>query len=391
MRTGVLVVFLKESLDNLRDRRALLLGLVYPLLGPVLMGVMISLATSVLTSKPEKPIRLAVENASVGADLIAYLRKEGVEIVAVDAVVEEAVRRGRFDSAVTLPADFMARIAAERPIQVKIFIHPARLGSMVAGNRVFGLLDTYSRQLGQERLIRRGIDPASAVPFQIESVNVAGDATIIDVFTFMVPPFFIFTIFMGGVYLALDTTSGERERGSLEPLLVNPVPRWGLMVGKFLSGVLFTCIGIIVQLIAFKIAFQLAGVAGQSLARNLDLSTMGLVFLTALPLMRFAVAIQIIVAIGTKSFKEAQTYLGLLPLVPAIPGMVLVFAPVEAQGWMMALPTFGQTLIFGQLVRGEGAALLDILISGAATMLATALLLVIAARLYEREPLIFGR
>lgn len=189
------------------------------------------------------------------------------------------------------------------------------------------MLDTYGRQLAQERLVRRGIDPASATPIILESVNVAGDATIVDVFMFMVPPFFIFTIFMGGVYLVLDTTSGERERGSLEPLLGNPVPRWGLMGGKFLSGVLFTTIGLIVQLIAFKVAFLLAGDAGVGLARNLDIATMLMILIAALPLMTLAVAIQIIVAVGTKSFKEAQTYLGLLPLVPAIPGMVLVFSP----------------------------------------------------------------
>ncbi|MBT7537894.1 MAG: ABC transporter permease, partial [Gammaproteobacteria bacterium] len=78
---------------------------------------------------------------------------------------------------------------------------------------------------------------------------------------------------------------------------------------------------------AFKVAFLLAGDAGVGLARNLDIATMLMILIAALPLMTLAVAIQIIVAVGTKSFKEAQTYLGLLPLVPAIPGMVLVFSP----------------------------------------------------------------
>lgn len=391
MGNGLLIVFTKETVDNLRDRRTLLLGLVYPLLGPILLGTMISLASTVLTAKPEKPIRLAIENAAAAPQLIAYLRQNGIDPQPLSQDGENAVRRGKFDSVVILPRNFSELLAGEKAVPVRILIHPARLGSMVGANRVFTLLDEYGRRLGSERLAELGLDQAVATPLVLESVNVAGDATIVDVFMFMIPPFFIFTVFMGGVYLALDTTSGERERGSLEPLLVNPVPRWELMGGKFLAGVLFTAIGLIVQLAAFKLAFHLAGSAGTSLARNLDTSTILMILLTALPLMMLAVAIQIIVAVGTKSFKEAQTYLGLLPLIPAIPGMVLVFSPVEAQSWMMALPTFGQTLLFGQLVRGEVISPADLALSAVVTVAACLVLLAIAARLYERESLIFGK
>jgi len=391
MRTGLGTVFRKETIDNLRDRRTLLLGLVYPLLGPILLGVMISLASSVITAKPEKPIRLAVENAEAAPALIQFLKDAGIESERITGDRDRAVRRGKFDSVLVIPKDYQRRLQDDEAATLQLLIHPARLGSMVGANRVFSLLDEYGRALASKRLAKHGLKADVATPILLESVNVAGDASIIDVFMFMVPPFFIFTIFMGGVYLALDTTSGERERGSLEPLLVNPVPRWGMMGGKFLAGVLFTAIGLIVQLLAFKLAFHLAGTAGDSLARNLDITTMGLIFLTALPLMTLAVAIQIIVAVGTKSFKEAQTYLGLLPLVPAIPGMVLVFSPVEAQGWMIALPSFGQTLLFGQLVRGEAIDVGNFLLAGAVTIALALVLLAFAARLYEREALIFSR
>lgn len=391
MGNGIFVVFRKETLDNLRDRRTLLLGLVYPLLGPILLGAMISLATAVLTSKPDNPVRLGIQNAEAAPRLIQYLQEHGIEPQALDKDGAKDVRDGRFDTVIVLPTNYGSQLQGEETIAVQILIHPARLGSMVSANRVYALLESFSATLAQERLARHGLNPASAKPLRFDSINVAGDATIIDVFAYMIPPFFIFTIFMGGVYLALDTTSGERERGSLEPLLVNPIPRWGLMGGKFLAGVLFTVLGLIVQLVAFKAAFLIAGDAGVSLAKNLDAVTIALVLITAFPLMMFAVAIQIIVAIGTKSFKEAQTYLGLLPLVPAIPGMVLVFSPVQAQNWMMAVPTFGQTLIFGRLVRGESVEILNIVTATSVTLAASVLLLILAARLYEKESLIFGR
>ena len=112
--------------------------------------------------------------------------------------------------------------------------------------------------------------------------------------------------------------------------------------------------------------------------------------LMTLPLMIAAVGIQFVVATVTTSFKEAQTYLGLLPLVPAIPGMALVFSPVQVQDWMMAIPSFSQTLLLGQMVRGESITLSAVAISMATTTLLAGGLLWVVAKLYEREELIFG-
>ena len=109
-----------------------------------------------------------------------------------------------------------------------------------------------------------------------------------------------------------------------------------------------------------------------------------------LPLMMVAVGVQFIIATVTRSFKEAQTYLGLLPLVPAIPGMVMVFAPVHPQTWMMAIPTFSQTLLLGRFVRGDDVAFLDAVISMSSSMIVALIFIAFAARLYERENLIFG-
>lgn len=390
MSTAIWIVFAKEVIDNLRDRRSLLLGLVYPLLGPILLSVMVSLASGVIEAGPEERVRLAIDGARHAPELVAYLEDQGITVLPAPADGEAAVRDGRLDTMIQVPGDFDTRFQAGRPVTIQVYIHPARLPGMVGANRLFFLLGEFNRAVGQRRLAKQGIDLQAAVPVIVESVNVAAGADVIDIFLFMVPPFFIFTVFMGGVYLALDTTSGERERGSLEPLLANPVPRWGLMVGKFLAAVVFTAIALIVQLAAFKIMFAMAGDAGANFARILDVGTMLAVFLVALPLMLLAVAVQITIAIVSRSFKEAQTYLGLLPLVPAMPGMALVFFALETEAWMMAVPTFGQTLLFGQLVRGEGIDMANAGLCVLTTTLAALALLAIAGRLYEREELIFG-
>jgi len=112
--------------------------------------------------------------------------------------------------------------------------------------------------------------------------------------------------------------------------------------------------------------------------------------LICLPLIGFAVALQIIVATASRSYKETQTYLGLLPLLPSLPGMILVFVPIKAQIWMMMIPTFGQILLIGRLMRQEPPIWMNIAVSVTATSLVTAVLLYGAAYLYNRDRMIFG-
>jgi sodium transport system permease protein len=160
------------------------------------------------------------------------------------------------------------------------------------------------------------------------------------------------------------------------------------MLGKFLAALLFTAVAVTVQLIAFSVIFDWVGGAG--FAQSLDAPVVLGIILLSLPLMMVAVGVQFIIAISTHSFKEAQTYLGLIPLVPAIPGMVLVFAPVRTHDWMMAVPVFSQTLLLGRIMRDEAVSAVNVLVSMGFTTAAALVLLALAARLYEREKLIFG-
>ncbi len=380
----------KETTDNLRDRRSLLTALVYPLMGPLLLGIMLAMLTGALTVDPEGLLRLPIDGAGRAPGLVAYLEERGVIVLPPPDDPMEAVRRGRVDAVLAIPEDFQARFQARETATVKVIVNFLRLPALIAVTRAVHLIEDYNREVGGRRLAELGIDAEVAAPVAIESINVVAGAHIANLFMFMVPPLIIFNIFMGGVYLSIDTTSGERERGSLEPLLINPVKRSSLVLGKFLAALLFTMMAVAVQIVAFKVMFLAGGGAANRLAANLDMVTMSGLFLLAVPLMALAVAVQIVIATVTRSFKEAQTYLGLLPLVPALPGMALVFSPLQAQTWMMAIPGFAQTLLFGQLVRNEPVAGVDILVSSAVTGAIALVLIAFATRLYEREELIFG-
>ncbi|NQV98581.1 MAG: ABC transporter permease [Rhodospirillales bacterium] len=386
----VLIVFKKEVMDNARDRRSLLIALIYPLLGPLIMGLMIVAVGKATVSGGGQAMSLAVKGIENGPMLVDWLAQKGVEVVPAPADVEAAVKDGSVEVVLVIPAGFTTEMAAETTTRLTIVVNTSRLSGFVSVNRVASLLGVFNNEIWGQRIASRGVAFRALQPIEIDNINVTSGAQIADILLFMVPPLFIFNLFMGGVYLAIDTTSGERERGSLEPLLINPIERSALVFGKFLAALLYTGIAVVVQLLALKFAFHMAGGEGSNFTYTLGMRTILGIILVMLPLMMAAVAVQFIIATITRSFKEAQTYLGLLPLIPAIPGMVLVFAPVQANTWMMTIPTFSQTLLLGQILRGDTLVAAHVAISLLATLAFACALIAIAVRLYEREELIFG-
>ncbi|NQU60204.1 MAG: ABC transporter permease [Rhodospirillales bacterium] len=390
MWNRMFTVFAKEVLDNSRDRRSLLVALIYPLLGPALLGLLISAVVNVVSVKTTARMAIPVQGAAFAPGLVAFLGERGINVAPPPQNPEQAVREGVVEFVLVIPEDYQTRFEAQKTADITVIANSSRLPGLIALNRMANLLGVYNSQVWNKRLEDRGLDIQILKPLAISSIDVTSGTHIAQILLFMVPPLFIFNLFMGGVYLAIDTTSGERERGSLEPLLINPVERWALMLGKYFAALVFTAVAVVVQLMAFKLIFQSAGGGNFNFAEILNMTTVIAILVIALPLMMVAVGVQFIMATVTKSYKEAQTYLGLLPLVPAIPGMILVFAPVQAQNWMMMIPTFSQTLLLGQIVRGNVVSIPDALISMTSSIAAAMILIFIAARLYERENLIFG-
>jgi sodium transport system permease protein len=394
---SIWVVFAKESIDNLRDRRSLFMALIYPFIGALLLGLLLSFVGGMFKRQAQVPgeveastLVLPVLGGERAPELIAYLQQHGVEVVPAPEDPRRAVQQGEADVVLVLARDYAERFAAEEPASVRVVINATRLSTVLTVSRIVQKLRDFADDEGRRRLRVYGVPETAAQPLQIENDNVGRSRSLAGFFLNMLPPFIIFTIFVGGVYLAIDTTSGERERGSLEPLLANPVPRWQLMLGKALATLAFTIAAVLFQLAAFKVMFEIVTRADFGIDVNPGLGAFLQVFLISLPLIALAVALQIIVATVSRSYKETQTYLGLLPLIPSLPGMILVFVPLKAQVWMMAVPTFGQVLLIGKLMRDERIYMTETLVAGLSTGLVALALFLVAGRLYERDKLLFG-
>jgi len=386
------IVFNKEMLDNLRDHRSILSALASTLIGPVLLLIMIVIVgRAFFRDQTDKKLQVAVIGSENAPTLMQFLKQNNVEIIPAPAGPETAVRNGDLNIVLVVPESYKNDFEAGRPATIQLILDSSRQSAVADIERIRDLMDNFTKLMASLRLMARGISPEVITPLALEMVDVSTPQTQVLIFLNMMPYFVIMVVFVGGMYVIIDTTAGERERGSLEPLLINPVARWEFVLGKLLASIPFAILSLVVTLAAFALcfnAFPLEDYIGFQL--SLDLGALVSIFFVSLPMVLLASAAQMIITSFTRSFKEAQTYVGFLPLIPALPGIGLAFMPVKATLWMMLIPTFGQQLLINQMLRSEPISTMNIVISTAVTTVAAIALILVAIRIYQRERLIFG-
>jgi sodium transport system permease protein len=383
-----LTVFLKEVRENLRDRRTLTSALLTgPLLGPLMFVMLINVALNRQLEKAEQPLKVPVIGAEQAPNLIDALKAGGIVPQPAIAQPEQAVRKQLADVVVRIGSDYPKAWRKGEPVQVEVIYDSSQRDADTAVERVSRLVEGYARQQGAMRLVARGLSPGTAWPIAVARRDQAS-AQARGVLMFgMLPYFFVITIFMGGMYLAIDLTAGERERQSLEPLFANPVPRWKILAGKLAAICTFSCASLLITLTAFAVIGPFIPTEKLGMELDVGLRFASRAFLLMLPLVLLLAALQSLVAAFAKSYREAQTYLSLLLIVPALPSLLLSMFPVKAQDWMYAVPLLGQNLGVMQLLRGDGVAAQQLLWCVAGTLGVALAVVLLTAQLYRSERL----
>lgn len=387
------IVFTKEMLDNLRDRRSLLTSLVTTLITPALLIGLIIVMGKTILSEPGKAQAFVVpvagqENAP---GLVSFLEQNGVDVIAAPEAPREAISRGDYDVILSIPEAYGESFRAAHPASVQLITDTSNQSALRKISELQQLVSQYAATIGSLRLYARGIDPTIVSAVNVDLVDLSTPQSQAMIFLNMLPFMLVIIIFTGGSYVIIDTTAGERERSSLEPLLINPANRWELVAGKYLAALPFVTAALAVTLAAYGIGFNLIPLeqyVGWQISIGADLLLN--VFLICLPMIFFASALQMIIATGTRSFKEAQTYTSLIGFVPALPGAFMSFLPSQPALWKMLVPTYGQQFLINEWMRGESVNPTYIWVSSAVTLAAAFVLFLVSVRLYNREKLLFG-
>ncbi len=391
MRT-IFTVFGKEVLDNVRDRRTLLSALLMgPLFGPIIFVFLINLSIERSLSDVEKTLDVPVIGAGYAPNLAAYMVSNNLRPIDGPGSREAAlgaVSDGTHDVVVLIPPDVGERLRASLPARIELISDRANSAAERDARRVRSVLDRYNRELAAMRLSARGISPLVAQPFNVDDIDVSTPSGRSGLLLGMMSYFFIFALLMGGMYLAIDSTAGERERGSLEPLLALPVTRERLILGKILAACLFMMLSLALSLVAFFVALKYMPLEELGMTPNFGPETVGQAFLILLPFVLLGAALMTLVASFTKSYREAQTWLSVLMLAPTLPILVVSVLQLRPRTEFMFVPSLSQHLLLVDMVKNEALDPVHIAISVGSTLAIGVLLTWLCARLYRREALL---
>jgi sodium transport system permease protein len=356
------IVFKKELIDALRDRRTLLVVL----LSSVAIGPIVLIALSALVAGIEKRaeertvVVLGIEHAPT---LRNFLERQTYTITAAPPEYEkQLVSQQLGDPVLLLSKDFEAELARGEPPLVEIVSSSSNQRAGQSVNRLARLLRGFTSEQSALRLAWRGVAPATLEVIDVQERDLANPQSRAAQLTGMLPFFIMMAVLYGALNAALDTTAGERERGSLEPLLMNPASRRDLVIGKWGA---VAAVGMLIALLSC-----LSFLPAQGFLRSETLAAMfqfgwreAALFLALLaPLAAALAAVMMAIAIRCKSFKEAQANNTVVILGVSLLPMVTLFNQSGEAPWHLWTPALGQVTLMNRVLKGEALAPLDVLI-----------------------------
>ncbi|MCG8370993.1 MAG: ABC transporter permease [Proteobacteria bacterium] len=391
MRT-TLMVFVKEILENLRDRRTLVSALIMgPIFGPVLFSFVINLSIERSLESADKTLELPVIGQAHAPNLMDFLRSRNIDPVegpADKTAAVAAVKTGAHDVVLIVPEVFGEQLAGTIPARVELVSDQANRDADRDSGRVRSAVRAYGQLLAGVRVVARGVNPQSLQPINLDEIDVSTPSGRSAILLGMMSYFFIFAALMGGMYLAIDATAGERERGSLEPLLSLPVTRDQLIYGKILAACLFMTLSLMLSLTAFHFALGYMPLEQLGMTPNFGIPVVLSALLIFLPFILVGAAAMTLVASFTKSYREAQTWLSVVLIAPTLPILIVSILTLRPRTEFMFIPALSQHLLLVDMVKNEPLDPLHVAISVIGTLLIGVLLTLACARLYRREGLL---
>jgi sodium transport system permease protein len=378
----------KEVLDNLRDRRTLSTIAMSVVIGPLLMFGFLWFAEKTVKEETDlvnaEAMVLPVVGAHYAPNLMAWLAQNNINVVEPPADPEASIRKGEHRAILVLTEQFPDSFSKAKTAPIRL-IHDSSISGLeqIGFHTAKNAINAYSRQVGAMRLSTRGINPEIVRAINVNVSDVATPQARSGQILSIMPYLIIMFIMAGGMYLAIDSTAGEREKGSLEPLLTQPVERNIILLAKLSATIVFSSLTFLLVLLGLALGFAYMPI--DSISVSVSAIKVIKVFLFCLPFSFLGCALMVLLASFTKSYKEAQSYLSMVMLLPSLPLMLLAFLSPEPSINNMWIPSLSQGLIIIETFKGEDIPLHLIAISMLASTAFAMVLAWLAIKLYQRE------
>jgi sodium transport system permease protein len=355
MKSKLLIVFWKELRETLRDKRSLGMLAMFTLLYPAMIGLMLHQGIDKSTKTEREGIELAVIGGSKAPTLMSQLAENNITVKATEPMEEDAIgellRSKKVAAVLRLPEDYAENYYAMRPARIEVWYDSA---SDTGGQRsdVEDVLKMYSANVASARLLAHGVSPAALTPVQVQRYDTGTNASRSAVVVGSIMGILFFPAFILSMSAGIDSTAGERERRSLEVLMAQPARTWELIGGKWLAAAMLGIVGVTFELMLAHAILGWLPLEEIGMSWSLGWGELLLVCLVTIPLSLLGAAIHISLAMNAKTFKEAQTVLSIVLIVPFIPGFVVSFLELKTADWMYLVPMMSNQTLVKELSKG---------------------------------------
>lgn len=385
------IVFRKELTDALRDRRTWMVVLVSSILaGPISLLLLSKFVASVEENVARREVFLV--GGAAAPTLANFIQRAGGTVKEAPADFRELVRSGELQNAVVVvPPDFEARLRRGESVRLDVVFDDSSSRSQGPARATLGMLRAFSRELGSQRLLARGVGLQVLSPVDVEEINLAAGNARGAQLLFLVPWLALLGAVVGAISVAIDVTAGERERGSLEPLLMNPVSTPAIVLGKWAVVAACSAAVVVLTLVGFRGAMVFISSENLSALMQFGAAESALFLAMLLPFAAMIAAVNMFAATYGRSHKEAQTYASYLTMLVNFAPVIPLFLSVRDAAWQLYVPAMAQQVVMMRALRGEAVGAADVLVPAAMAIGITVLALGAQARLLRNERIVFSR
>ncbi len=387
------IVMVKELREAFRDRRSLALLALFTLIYPVILGVILNQQIKRATKPEREGIELAVIGAQAAPNLMAQLKQKNILVQAVAPMNEEAITRllqaRKVVALLRISDKFAENYQALRPARVELWFDSAADNGQRQRD-IEDVLRAYSAGVTSARLLAHGVSPALVQPIMVQRYDTGSTAARSAGLIGSILGLLFFPAFLCGLSAAVDSTAGERERRSLEVLMSQPAHASELVLGKWLAAATFSLIGLVIGLAFAHAVLAWLPLEEIGMAWRVTNADLAAVCIASIPLSLFAAAMQVAVAMNAKSFKEAQSTLSFLMLVPMLPGVVVSMLELKTSLWMYAVPILANQTLLREIAKGEAIGSLPYLLTAFSSLLPALAFAAFAAWRMKSESYVLG-
>jgi sodium transport system permease protein len=386
----ILTVAKKELTDHLRDKRtATMIFLLSIAMGPIIL-IGLGYFIGSIEARAEKK-EIYVSGKQHAPELVNFLQRQDMKLLDPKPDFRELIKQGNHDAVMVIPADFSENFLTGEA-KVELVYDDTRQSSSGASVGVLRrVMRAFNAEVSAQRLIARGIAPTLLRPVEVQDTNLGTAAQRAAGLLFIIPWITLIGCVTGCTAMAVDLAAGERERGSLEPLLMTPVGRDALVLGKGVAVSIYSLGIAVLTLIGFALTLKYGNLPAIGSVLSLSAAQYGMFFLMLLTFAPAMAAIQMLLATYGRNFKEGQTYATYAIQLVAILPAVAMFAQLKDATWQLFVPVLAQLMVITRLLRGETTDLIHYLLPAAVNAAIFVVAMVLIAQLLRQEKIIFGR